>query len=169
MRRVKGSESGPMALLMRRRAEAFCALKRFAEARAALEGMKIHEQVSGRSSGYIDGLLTLADISYNKGDFEEGLKRIEEARSLISSDVESEQLTNVLNMHALLLQKLGRFVEALPIRLEHIALSIRLYGPNHPEYATSCHNTAILYSELNQMQKAIDLMKEALAIRMKTL
>ena len=168
--RVRGPESEDMARLMMRRAEAFRSLKRFAEARAAaLQCVKIHEQVSGRSEGYIDGLSTLADILREEGDFEGGLKLIEEARSLISSDEDSDQLANVLNMHAILLEKCGGFQEALGLRVKHMALSLRLYGPNHPMYATSCQNAAELYAMLNQMQKAIDLASKALAIRMKTL
>ena len=169
MKRVNGFESGDMALLIIRRARAFCALKRFVEARSvALQSMKIYEQLSGRSGGYINGLLTLADISYDEEDFEGGLKRIKEARSLLPLEEDSEQLANVLNMHAMLLEKLGRFEEALPIKLEHMALSLRLYGPDHPKYATSCRNAAFLFANLNQMQKAIDLAEKALAINMKT-
>ena len=167
--RVNGPESENMAGLMMRKADAFCSFDRFAEARAAaLQSMKIYEQLFGRSTGYINGLLILADISRGQGDDEGGLKHIEEARSLLPPDEESNTLANVLNSHAMLLKKLGRFEEALEIRLEQMAPSLRLNGPNHPEYATSCHNAGILYAMLNQMQKAIDLEEKALAIYMKT-
>jgi hypothetical protein len=169
VRRVNGTESDGMAILMNRRAQAFRSLKRFSEARsAALESMRIYEQVSGRSKGYINGLLTLANISRDEGDFEGGLKHIEQARSLLPPNEDSDQLANVLNMHSLLLENLGRFQEALEIRLKDMALSLRVNGPNHPEFATSCHNTAMLYGQLNQMQKAIDLAEKALAIRVET-
>ena len=169
MRRVEGPESENMALLLRRRAKAFFSLKRFAKARAAArQSMEIHEQLSGRSEGYIDGLVTLADISRAEGDFEGGLRSIEEARSLIPSDDDSDHLGNVLNMHALLLEKLGRFQEALEIRLKLLDLDLRLNGPSHPQYAVSCHNTAVLFAKLNQMQDAIDFEEKTLAIYMKT-
>ena len=169
MRRIEGPTSEGIALLMVRRAAAFRSLKQFSRARTtALQSMKIYEQLSGRSTDYIDGLVTLVEILHEEGDSEGGLKLIEEARSLIPSDEDSNQVANVLNMHALLLENMGRFVEALPIRLKQMALSLRLFGPNHPEYATSCGNTANLYAKLNQMQKAIDLMKEVVAIYMKT-
>ena len=169
VRRVRGSESEGMALLMRRRAEAFRALKRFTEARlAALQGMKILEQLPGRGTCYIYGLLTLVDILRDEGDFEGGLEHIVEARSLLPSDEDSAQLANVLNTHAILLVKVGRFQEALEIILKHMALSLRLNGPNHPDYASCCFNAAGLYAKLNQMHEAIDLMEKALAIYMKT-
>ena len=169
MRRVNGFESESIGLLLMRRARAFCALKRYAEARAAaLQSKEIYEQLFGRSKGYINGLLTLADISRDEGDYEEGLRHIEAARSLLPPDEDSAQLASVLNMHSILLENMGRFEEALEIRLKQMALSLRLNGPNHPDYATSCHNVAILFAKLNQMQKAIDLVEKALAIYMKT-
>jgi tetratricopeptide (TPR) repeat protein len=71
-------------------------------------------------------------------------------------------------LHAVILAEMGRFPEALEIRLQEMALSLRIKGPNHPDHATSCYNCALLYAKLNQMQDAIDLEEKALAIYMKT-
>ena len=157
-----------MVLLMRRRADALRKLGRLNEARAAvLESLRISEVVSGRGEDYARGLNSLAQIHYQEGDFDAGLKHVQKARSFISAE-NSRLLVDVLNMEALLLMDLGRYQEALVVREKEKQLSLEIDGPNHPDYATSLLNTAKLYAKLKQMQPAVDLTSKALAIRLKT-
>ena len=168
MKRVQGTESFEMATLLRRKSDALRDLKRFAQARAAaLETMRITEVVSGRGNDYAYGLHLLAEICFKEGNFDAGLKYIHEARSLVSGD-DSPLLGVIRNMEAMLLVDLERYQEALLVREKHKDLLLRLYGPNHPEYATSLNNAASLYAKLKQIPLAVDLTSKAVAIYMKT-
>ena len=169
VRRVTGNRSKDVALLMKRKAKALRSLKRFDEARTAInESMRIYEQLSGRGAGYIDGLEALARISYQEGDFEGGLKYTGEARYLLPAE-DSSLLSNVLNLHAVLLVETGRSEDALLVREEHLELSLRLYGAEHTLYAIACLNTAELHAKLNGIAQAIDLAKLSFEILTKTL
>ena len=164
LKRVQGRESSDMATLLRCRADALGNRNRFARAKAAiLESMRITEVVSGRGNDYAHGLHSLAGICYNEGDFGAGLRHIQEARSLVSGD-NLGLLGMILNTEALYLSSMERYQESLLVREKIKDLSLRELGPNHPNYATSCLNTAHLYAELKQIPSAVDLASKALAI-----
>ena len=160
--------SSEMTTLLRLRAEALRDLNRFTQARVAiLESMRISELVSGRSNDYATGLVSLAQICREEGDFDAGLKLIQEARSLVSPE-NFGLLANVLNLETILLKELGRYQEALVVGEKQTDLTLRVYGPDHPQYATSLSNTAQLYAKLKQVPLAVDLASKAVAIFMKT-
>jgi tetratricopeptide (TPR) repeat protein len=145
--RVHGETSSNMADLLYRRGLALKNLRRYDEARsAATAALKIIEQVHGRGEEYATGLQVLADILYREGKYEEGLKQIEEARSLMMPHFDPLILCNLLNTHAILLRETKQYQKAVLVREEELALTLRLYGPNHPEYATSLRNAALLYA-----------------------
>jgi tetratricopeptide (TPR) repeat protein len=83
-------------------------------------------------------------------------------------DFKSNLLVSLLNMHALLLMEVKQFQKAVLVREEQLAHTLRLYGPNHPEFANSLANAAFLYARLKQTDRAVDLAAKALAIRTKT-
>ena len=167
-KRVNGERSKSMATLLSRRAKALSELKRFDDARTVcLKSMHIHDQLSGRGEDFIDALTALAGICVDEGSFTVGLEHIVEARSLVKPK-DSANLENILNLHAALLAGLERYPEALAIRKEALSLALELFGPSHPEFATSCINASLLYARLNQMQEAVRLAKQALAIFTKT-
>ena len=169
MKRVQGTVSFEMTILFSRRAEALRDLNRLPQARAAaLESLRISELVSGRGKEYATGLHSLAAICRSEGDFDAGLKYVQTARSLVSPE-NFGLLGVVLNLEAILLKELERYQEALPIREKHMDLSLRIYGPNHHEYAVALVNAAQLYAKLKQMPSAVDLTSKAVAIFMKTL
>ena len=169
VKRVLGTESSEMAIFLRFRADALGKLGRFAQAKvAALESMRIAERVSGRGDEYAMGLNSLAEICCREGDFVAGLKHIREAGSLVSAE-NLDLLVNLLNMEAVLLGNLGRYQEALVAREKDKEISLRIYGPDHPSFATSLTNTSQLYATLKQMQPAVDLTTQAVAIRLKSL
>ena len=168
VKRVRGTESFEMALLLRHRSNALRKLGRVSQARAAaLESMRISELISGRGEDYARGLYSLAEICCSERDFDAGLNYIQEARSLVSPE-NFGLLANVLNLETILLKELGRYQEALVVREKEKDLTLRVYGPDHPNYATSLSNIAQLYAELKQMQSAVDLTSKAVAIYMKT-
>ena len=169
MVRVHGEISSEVAELLNRRAIALKGLRRFDEAESvATASLKITEKVSGKGAKYANGLKVLAGIMYQERKYEKGLKHIEEARSLIKPDFNSNLLASLLNLHALLLMEVKQFQKAVLVREEELAQSLRVNGPNHPEFATSLRNAALLYARLKQTDRAVDLMTKALEIRMKT-
>ena len=170
MSELHGEISSEMAELLFRRAIALKGLRRFEEARsAAVASLKLYEKVSGKGDEYVDGLLALAEIEYAERKYKEGLKLVEEARSLMKPDSDPRILASLLNLHALLLTAMKQYQKAVLVREEELALTLRLLGPNHPEFANSLANAAFLYARLKQMDQAFDLATKALAIRMKTL
>ena len=169
MSKVHGESSDEMALLLDHRIVAFKGLRRFDEARsAATASLKMVEQVHGRGEMYAIGLKVLAGILNAEGKNEDALKHIEEARSLMKPESDPQILASLLNSHALLLTAAKQFQKAVLVREEDLALTLRLYGPNHPQFATSLINAAVLYSQLKQMDRAVDLAAKALEIRVKT-
>jgi tetratricopeptide (TPR) repeat protein len=167
VKRVHGTLSSDMTILLRCRAGALQKLNRFSQARAAAhECLRIDELVSGRGDDYAFGLHSLAGICRSEGDFDAGLKHFREARSCVSGD-NLYLLGSVMNSEALLLVNLGRYQEALVVREKAMEICLRLYGSNHPNYATSLANSAHLYAKLKQTQRAFDLMTKAVAIYMK--
>ena len=95
------------------------------------------------------------------------MRLVVEVRSLLPP-LEDELFLNVLNVHASLLKSTERYQEALLVREKQLAMSLRVEGPDHPQYATSCMNAANLYTRLKQIDQAIEMAKKALAIRTKT-
>ena len=169
LKRVHGTESFPMALLLRRRAEALRNFGRFAQARTAiLECMRISELVSGRGNEYATGLHSLAVICYREGNLAAGLKHVQDARSLVSAD-NSGLLGKILNSEARFLMELERYQEALLVGEKQKDITLQITGPNHPIYATSLSNAADLYAKLKQLPSAVDLLTKAVAIYAKTL
>ena len=130
--------------------------------------MRVDELVSGRGNDYAEGLTTLADICLSERDFESGLKHIQEARYILATDGFA-LLGMVLNMEALLLERLERYQEALLMREKQKEYCLQSIGPNHPNFANTLSSTASLHARLDQMQSAVDLASEAIVIYMKTL
>jgi tetratricopeptide (TPR) repeat protein len=166
--RAFGDDSEAIALFHCRRAGLLRKLTRFEEARRdVLKSLRISEQFKGRGEEYANGLLELASISHDEGKYKEALKHLAEAEPLTPPD--SHDLSNLLNLKAIVLKDLKQFQEALIVRHQHVELNLKLHGLNHPDYATALSNAAVMYSQLNQFPKAIELMTQARDIWMKTL
>ena len=166
--RVHGDISSKTVELMKYKANAHRDLDRFNEARAvAAQSLKFSEKLSGHSEGYIEGLNTLASISYFERDFEGALKLVEEARALFKPEYDSGILAMLLNLHSNILTSMGRYQDALIAREKNTEMCLRLDGPNHPNYATNCLNIAELYSKLKQAGKAVDFATKSVLIRTK--
>ena len=154
---------------MRRKASALNDLKRFDAARAvSLECLAICEQLFGRAEGYVNVLMTLAETSFGESNYEKGLQVVKTARSLCPKE-DCSLLSNILNLQANFLMALNRYPETLEIRIEAMSLCRRLCGSDHPDFATSLQNAAILYARLKQTEKAVELASEAVAIYTKFL
>ena len=170
LKEAHGEISSELAELLYHRAFALNGLHRLEEARsAATASLKLYEKVCGRGEDYVDGLEVLAGIEYEDGKNEEGLKQIEEARSLMKPDYDPNLLAKLLNTHALLLTADKQYQKAVLMREEQLALNLKINGPNHPDYATSLYNVASLYAELKQTDRAVDLLTKALSIYTKSL
>jgi tetratricopeptide (TPR) repeat protein len=64
---------------------------------------------------------------------------------------------------------LGKYVEAEPLFKLSLPIIKRFLGEDHPDYATSLNNIAILYERMYNYTQAEVLYKEVLAIREKFL
>ena len=154
--RVHGDISSKTVELMKYKANAHRDLDRFNEARAvAAQSLKFSEKLSGRSEGYIEGLNTLASISYFERDFEGALKLVEEARALFKPEYDSGILAMLLNLHSNILTSMGRYQDALIAREKNTEMCLRLDGPNHPNYATNC--LCILNSSKRERRSILQL------------
>ena len=168
MIRVKGAVSEEMAEVLSSKATALRNLKQVDEARvAALKSVEIHEQIDGRIQPHIFSLETLASILDDQGEFEEGLRRIEDAISLLTSQDNQSFLTRLLNQQGDFLIELERYEQAAVVRNKHMELSLRLDGPDDEKYADVCLRSAELYVKVKQISWAIDLAKRAHAIWIK--
>ena len=115
---------------------------------------------------YIDCLFSLADITFGSRDAAGILKFVELARPYL----ENHKLQpRFLNLEALALKELCRFQEAVEVREREIALCLKIFGANNPQYATSLTNAAVLYRELKQVERAIPLIREAVGIYERTI
>ena len=151
MSRVNGKISSEMAELLFKRALALKGLRRFKEARSATAASsKIIEEVYGKGDAYVFGLEVLAEIEYAEGKYKEGLKRVEEARSLMKPEGNPYILARILNLHALLLTEMEQYQKAVLVQEEELALRFKINGPNHPDYAVTLRNAALLYAKLNK-------------------
>ena len=76
---------------------------------------------------------------------------------------------NLLKQRVQTLFKQGKYQEAIPLAEKAIELAKRVYGPEHPNTATSLNNLAELYDYMGEHAKAEPLLQEALRIRQKVL
>jgi tetratricopeptide (TPR) repeat protein len=64
---------------------------------------------------------------------------------------------------------MGNYTAAEPLFKEALAINKKVLGENHPDYAMSLNNLALLYQAMGNYTAAEPLYKEALAIRKKVL
>ena len=76
---------------------------------------------------------------------------------------------NLLNQQVQTLFKQGKYQEAIPLAEKAVEIAKRVYGPEHPDTATSLNNLAVLYRDMGEYAKAEPLYQEALRIRQKVL
>ena len=95
-----------------------------------------------------------------------GLKHVE-AHSLMKGDSDPNLLTRLLNLHAIILTAAKQYQKAVLVREEELALSLLDYATSLLDDAGLC-NAAHLYYYLKQLDRVVDLMRKALAIRMIT-
>ncbi|MCK6618569.1 MAG: tetratricopeptide repeat protein, partial [Cyclobacteriaceae bacterium] len=83
------------------------------------------------------------------------------------SNTESEWVK--LNQQGLELYEEGRYNEAIQVFEKALQQAEKEFGREHPDYATSCNNLALLYAEQGRYNEAELLYKEAKEIRIKVL
>jgi CHAT domain-containing protein/Tfp pilus assembly protein PilF len=76
---------------------------------------------------------------------------------------------NALNKRVFELYRAGKFVEAISLAQQVLAMREKALGPNHPDVAQSLYNLAALYGEQLRYSEAEPLYKRALAIYGKAL
>jgi len=76
---------------------------------------------------------------------------------------------DTLNQTTRKLYSQGHYSEAAKVARQALSVAKRTVGPNHPDYATSLNNLALLYSRLGRYDKAEPLYLRALTIFEKAL
>lgn len=76
---------------------------------------------------------------------------------------------NELNRKAVKLYQEGKYTEATKVYEKSLAVAEKVFGPEHPNVATSLGNLAELYGAQGKYSEAEPLFKRALAIREKAL
>ncbi len=84
------------------------------------------------------------------------------------NDEEIGKKLQELNSRVVQFYQQGKFIEAIKIAQHSVSLS-KMLGKNHPDYATSLNNLAMLYQAMGAFDKAEPLMKQALEITKKAL
>ncbi len=82
---------------------------------------------------------------------------------------QNEQKLNQLNDQIIQLYNSGKYREAIPIGQQARQLAADIWGPTHPNVATSCNNLALLYESQNRLAEAEPLYLEAIEIVRKAL
>src|SRR5271166_1764485 len=85
-----------------------------------------------------------------------------------ASQSDDDEFTS-LDQQVQTLFKQGKYQEAIPLAEKAVELAKRVYGPQHPNTATSLTNLGGLYKVIGEYAKAEPLLQEALRIRQKVL
>ncbi len=93
--------------------------------------------------------------------FENG-NLVEQTPYPLENNSEETEAWLTLNEQAMGLREAGKYQEAIAMLKEAKNLAEKNFGTSHANYATSCHNLAVLYIEQGLYQKAEPLCQEAL-------
>ena len=64
---------------------------------------------------------------------------------------------------------MGQYEKAEPLYKQALEIRKRVLGEDHPDYASSLNNLALLYRDMGQYEKARPLLQQALEIRKRAL
>ena len=110
-----------------------------------------------------DPRITGADTVTARDLLDRGVSRVQELEG--RDDVKAA----LLDVMGLAYHSLGLYDQAAPLMEESLALKNDLYGPSHPETATSLNNLGNLLQVRGRLDEAEPLLRQALAIREATL
>ena len=113
-------------------------------------------------------LFSVAQAFLGERNWEEGLKHLEEAHSLIKPEYDADTLVAQLSLHALVLEGAESYEEALLIRKQAIVVSLRI-DSDRMDFAECRLDIAKLYAKLKQFSLAVDWAAKAVEIRQEAL
>lgn len=90
-------------------------------------------------SGTIDqghSLYVLGGIQYDTDNYRGAIDLFEKAVALLTAPENQERLALVLNGISLCWMELGQLQSALEVRVREMEITEKVYGVEHPEYAT---------------------------------
>jgi tetratricopeptide (TPR) repeat protein len=97
------------------------------------------------------------------------LVHLEALAKLDSAGRQQVRRAETLNGQVAALRSRGRFKEALPLAREALEIRRQLLTENHPDYAASLNNLALLYKDMGDYPKALPLYQQARDLRKKLL
>jgi tetratricopeptide (TPR) repeat protein len=110
-------------------------------------------------------LRLLGGLDLEQEWYKEALAIYYKAQAVLAQQKEGNDCGALVNDMALCHENLQQWSEAVACYKEAVEHSRNLHGNNHPEYATTLYNLALLFARLKQYEEAIPRLEEALAIR----
>jgi tetratricopeptide (TPR) repeat protein len=142
-------------------------LKAFPAARKAIsEALAIMEELGLQQHEEYGSMLgQLGRLEHEQKRYKEALVVFDKAKTVLAQHKEGRGYGVLLSEMASCHMELQQWVEAVACYKECVEHIRNLHCKNHPEYATSLYNLAVLFARLKQYEEAIPRMEEALAIR----
>jgi tetratricopeptide (TPR) repeat protein len=109
-------------------------------------------------------LMALGRLDLEQGLYKEALAIYNKAKAVLVQHKEWNDYGALLNEMGACHEKLQQWVEAVACYKEAVEQHRNLHSNNHPEYATTLFNLAVVFARLKQYEEAIPRMEEALAI-----
>ncbi|NJL06424.1 MAG: tetratricopeptide repeat protein, partial [Chloroflexaceae bacterium] len=119
-----------------------------------------------------DAYIALMDRLYNRATQEawhEASGYGPRAVALAQALTDERREARALNLHGLVLDRMGDYAAARPLYERALAIRERVLGSDHPATATSLNNLAVNFAYQQNFAAALPLMERAVAIRMQVL
>ena len=141
-------------------------LKAFPEARKAIvEALAIMDELGlQQDEQYGSMLMSLGRLDQQQGQYKEALVIFSKAKAVLVQHKDGHEYGVLLGDIAECHEELHEWNEAVALRKEGVEHACNLHGDNHPEYAISLTNLAVLFHNLKQFEEAIPRLEEALPI-----
>lgn len=137
----------------------------FAEAEGLLEAIPIETlgEKQKRRVDYVRARL-LTSVSHSRQSLTNAKKLYE---TIVTSETNEEYLTDYLFRFAHLLRELGEYESALENFKKNLAISLKVFGDEHPKVAASYCGIGNVYDCMSSYGKALECHQKALVIRLK--
>jgi CHAT domain-containing protein/Tfp pilus assembly protein PilF len=165
--KILGPEHPDTALSLNNLASLYKDMGKYAKAEPLLqEALQIRQRVLGSEhSATAQSLNNLASLYQAMGEYAEAKPLYQEALQILQNVLgpEHPDTANSLNNLALLYQAMGEYANAEPLLQEALRILQKVLGPEHPDTANSLYNLALLEFDLDRIEEATALARQASA------
>ena len=173
-RRASGGERSPLATrLVRRLGDSHMRMGRLDRAEALLqEGLALAEEVHGARSLEVASMLSnLGSLEKELGRMQASKERYEAALEIVDAtpNVPPYRRLNLLNGLSIAYARTGDLERAEQLFDEILAGNIEQHGEDAPEVVSALYNLGTLYGLQGRFAEALEIDREVLAVRLRTL